>query len=430
MVRNFGVGVWVAAGLIGLGSGTSSALGQLIAYDGFEDAVYSDGGPTLDDTPLQLTGPLSDPGNPAVSPGWVGPDGSEGPQSQKWVLNGPSNSYQFDLDSLHSSGVSYDDASTGKARFPAYDSPIPTNFRSIRRVMDVYEAADTYYMSFFVQTESVAAGQLGQRGQAMLGFTNGMSESQLDPAFNSQVGAPIFYGLMVGFDGRGTDQRISDLVLRARKDVEGTLQFTNSVLLAGEVANPEAPADEQVSTVENLTHQVLLKLEVNVDEGKDLVTYWVNPTNVESEAMATASAEATGSIETFAMDVNTRLTRLQVVVNRYEDRSFLFDEPRLGYDFYSVAGSAPPAGIVGDFNDDGAVDAADYVVWRDNFGGTAVLAHDDSPGMVDASDYDDWKANFGLMEASGAAVAVPEPVMVGQFLLLAAGLVLRRRASR
>jgi hypothetical protein len=61
----------------------------------------------------------------------------------------------------------------------------------------------------------------------------------------------------------------------------------------------------------------------------------------------------------------------------------------------------------GDFNHDGRVDAADYVVWRKNNGTPA--------------EYDLWRANFGMMAGAGArspaaAVgAVPEP----QTLLIA-----------
>lgn len=56
------------------------------------------------------------------------------------------------------------------------------------------------------------------------------------------------------------------------------------------------------------------------------------------------------------------------------------------------------ATLAGDFNDDGAVDAADYSVWRDAFGVT-----------YDEDDYADWKNNFGQTLGSGVAAAVPEP---------------------
>ena len=66
--------------------------------------------------------------------------------------------------------------------------------------------------------------------------------------------------------------------------------------------------------------------------------------------------------------------------------------------------------LVGDYNGNGKVDAADYVLWRDNpdgFGG--------SP-----AGYDAWRAHFGNPPGSGAGLgdgsAVPEPV--GGLLIL------------
>jgi hypothetical protein len=72
-------------------------------------------------------------------------------------------------------------------------------------------------------------------------------------------------------------------------------------------------------------------------------------------------------------------------------------------------------GVTGDFNNNGAVDAADYVLWRD--GGT--LQNDPTPG-VQLEDYDVWRTNFGRTAGGGAALsaAVPEP---STFALVALG---------
>lgn len=67
----------------------------------------------------------------------------------------------------------------------------------------------------------------------------------------------------------------------------------------------------------------------------------------------------------------------------------------------------------GDFNSDGTVDAADYTVWRDNFGSTVdAFTSGDANGdsLVDADDWRIWRQNFGLtasIEASGSRI--PEP---------------------
>jgi WD40 repeat protein len=85
----------------------------------------------------------------------------------------------------------------------------------------------------------------------------------------------------------------------------------------------------------------------------------------------------------------------------------------------------------GDFNNDGVVDAADYVVWR-NASATTTLPNDRTPGVVDASDYADWRANFGKTQpASGTALggnSVPEPASTLLLLLaIMSGITFRNR---
>ncbi|HJQ81727.1 MAG TPA: hypothetical protein VJ828_17315, partial [Lacipirellulaceae bacterium] len=71
------------------------------------------------------------------------------------------------------------------------------------------------------------------------------------------------------------------------------------------------------------------------------------------------------------------------------------------------------AGLPGDYNLNGKVDAADYIVWRKTLGqtGSGLRADGDGDGMIDAGDYDVWRMNFD--ESAGGAAAtsliVPEP---------------------
>ena len=77
-----------------------------------------------------------------------------------------------------------------------------------------------------------------------------------------------------------------------------------------------------------------------------------------------------------------------------------------------------PPGITGDYNDDGKVDAADYVVWRANEGTMNPLPHDPAGGTIGQEQYDNWRANFGEMAGAGqGAAAVPEPATWGLVLL-------------
>jgi Animal haem peroxidase len=76
--------------------------------------------------------------------------------------------------------------------------------------------------------------------------------------------------------------------------------------------------------------------------------------------------------------------------------------------------------IEGDFDGDGAVDAADYVVWRKYEGTSNAWADGDGDGVVGPEDYAIWRTNFGRLAATGGGAAnpVPEPAML--WLLFAA----------
>ncbi len=93
---------------------------------------------------------------------------------------------------------------------------------------------------------------------------------------------------------------------------------------------------------------------------------------------------------------------------------------------------AAPAGVPGDYNSNGVVDAADYVLWRKRSGQTFQLANEVSnvtPGQVTPEDYTAWRSRFGSRSASAAAAgmasaAVPEPttlaLILGSLIWLAA----------
>jgi hypothetical protein len=66
--------------------------------------------------------------------------------------------------------------------------------------------------------------------------------------------------------------------------------------------------------------------------------------------------------------------------------------------------------LPGDYNNNGRVDAADYVIWRKRLGTPTTLPNDVTPGWVLAEDRNVWRTNFGrgpTQPASGTAV--PEP---------------------
>jgi CSLREA domain-containing protein len=64
-----------------------------------------------------------------------------------------------------------------------------------------------------------------------------------------------------------------------------------------------------------------------------------------------------------------------------------------------------PAAFFGDYNGDGSVDVADYVLWRTTLGTTGVPAYSGADGdgdtMIDQDDYDVWTEHFGEMLPPG-----------------------------
>jgi hypothetical protein len=86
-----------------------------------------------------------------------------------------------------------------------------------------------------------------------------------------------------------------------------------------------------------------------------------------------------------------------------------------------------PVGTVGDYNNNGKVDAADYTVWRDHLGQTFALPNRDplNTGVISANDYTAWKTHFGTPGAGGGALgagAVPEPTSILLLVMATIGL--------
>ena len=86
--------------------------------------------------------------------------------------------------------------------------------------------------------------------------------------------------------------------------------------------------------------------------------------------------------------------------------------------------------LPGDYNRNGTVDAADYVVWRKNNGTTNALPNDPTGGTIGTAQYNQWRAHFGQTAGSGsganANAAVPEPTTLVQLMFAVASWCLRR----
>jgi hypothetical protein len=102
----------------------------------------------------------------------------------------------------------------------------------------------------------------------------------------------------------------------------------------------------------------------------------------------------------------------RIVVNEVDNNAGNPDS-NIGFDSLRIRAALP-----GDYNDDGKVDAADYVTWRKNEGAPAgTLPNDIDGGTIGPPQYDTWRAHFGEPSNAGAAAAansssnaaVPEP---------------------
>lgn len=81
----------------------------------------------------------------------------------------------------------------------------------------------------------------------------------------------------------------------------------------------------------------------------------------------------------------------------------------LAIDDFSIGTTLGP-GIASDYNDNGVVDAADYVLWRDHLNQATSIPNDITPGTVTAQDYVEWRQRFGKTSAEfGGGASIPEP---------------------
>ncbi len=94
----------------------------------------------------------------------------------------------------------------------------------------------------------------------------------------------------------------------------------------------------------------------------------------------------------------------------------------------------PASGVNGDYNNDGKVDAGDYVMWRKNSGTNNALVNDNGLGTpIGPSHYTLWQSNFGKPPGSGSLVeggTVPEPATLLLVLMGVVGFSVTRARRR
>ncbi|MEM8494375.1 MAG: LamG domain-containing protein [Planctomycetota bacterium] len=110
--------------------------------------------------------------------------------------------------------------------------------------------------------------------------------------------------------------------------------------------------------------------------------------------------EAISALEVATIASPDAVPEITIEVNKSTGEITLFsptDAPISGYSITSETGQLDAGRLPGDFNLDGDVDAADYTIWRDNFGGDAAALNGNGTGgaTVTANDYEVWRDGFG-----------------------------------
>ena len=153
----------------------------------------------------------------------------------------------------------------------------------------------------------------------------------------------------------------------------------------------------------------------------DTVAGWPNNDGDGSIFLSDLSADpATPSSWLLSDDTNS--------VGPQEVMQTVVDHPGSDVGSPGIAPGTVAPSLPGDYNGNGKVDAADYVVWRKNLDSATSLPNDESPGFVSAEDYGVWRANFGRTLAGASALgSVPEPASGIMALWGAIGFVVIRR---
>jgi hypothetical protein len=148
--------------------------------------------------------------------------------------------------------------------------------------------------------------------------------------------------------------------------------------------------------------------------------------------LATADATAAGGFESIGSLALPSAGTYYARVTGADDTIQLYE--------LALTANSTPAGVPGDYNHNGVVDADDYTVWRKTVGQSVAAgsgADGNLNGVIDQADFTVWKSHFGQTGGSGTGSsllpgsAVPEPsaawFAVELISLIALG---QRRAKR
>jgi pectate lyase len=230
---------------------------------------------------------------------------------------------------------------------------------------------------------------------------------------------------------------LSGGILRApvlRRGAGGTFSFTGGILETGVVEFDLESREGMIAPGPDIGQTRVMGDLTLIDSALQIQ---IAPAAISDTVVVDGTATLGGALEILPVgDVNPSPgDRWKILSAEYISGSFSFMPPAFSLqqqdgDLWLVFGSAP---LAGDYNNDGKVDAADFIAWRAIVGTPTALPNETASfGVVDNADYEAWRANFGASrQASGsiAAALVPEPASFSLALVIGLTLQLRRRRS-
>ncbi len=254
--------------------------------------------------------------NPSV-PGFTSP----------WNQAGGATNAQVISTGLTSTAVSYETGGAVNVVGPT-TSGVSTLARNLTAA-----SSNTYYISALCNRGNVNTITPG--AYSLLGFGNSGAPS-LGSAGSAFMGVYIGYSQVGATDSNGTLDDFGDLVLRTRQLISGSNIGVDTVLVDG-----------QATTTFSKTYLVIAKLNVNAS-GTDLLSYWVNPTDLTSDTQMSNTALISGSVTTNNISSSTDLSRLEFAETNF-DGTVTFDEPRLATTLADLVAPTPvpEPGMVG-----------------------------------------------------------------------------------
>jgi hypothetical protein len=219
-------------------------------------------------------------------------------------------------------------------------------------------------------------------------------------------------GILVRADGPLDNDEDNDHFLSAH-----AFRAANDVQVSNVTAGVEAEGNFDAGSAANLAYLRLVSLgagEFEVFSSND-GTDWISRTVVTNDALAAG------------------LLEVGVWAGCYGGGNMACTNGTTRFDWAEITLGVP----AGDYNEDTVIDAADYVLWRDQMGQPVTAwegADGNGDGMVTTADYDVWRTNFGrtipnLSAPAGSQLAVPEPRCLA-LLFAVAALVYRRTLKR